>query len=291
MPSQKIRVFARGLMSTGTTGDGFIYWAPVLVNDNNNITFTGSTSTGTISTAFNAFGNVNPVGMTKIPYTTTQITGGGVEGRLVSACVRVRYSGSEDQRSGVVSLFEDPDHLGVAGQSATTISTFDSCGKERVSGEGNWHQINWSGPAKQAEMEYVQTATYAPVVIVIAINGTNTGAGAPGPAPFEWEVWENLEFLGRDVVGKTNNKLDPSGTMHVVGSAKNAQSGAEPFSPANPKTTGEYIKSVMQPVPGGSLVGNLVHSAISTFNPGLGRLYGSFRDNFNSRLSSRSRSH
>jgi len=200
---------------------------------------------------------------------------------LVSGCVRVRYAGAEDLRAGIVSLFEDPDHLAVdTVYSTDTIGTFDSCGKERVSGEGNWHQINWSGPAKQAEQEYVSTSAYSTACIVIAINGTVAAAGL-GAAPFEWEVWQNLEFLGRDVVGKTNNMLDPNGASHVIGAAKAAQSGSEPLSPSNPKTAGEFVRSVLSPVPGGSMMGNLASAAVHTINPGLGRIYDRFRNNFN----------
>jgi len=284
MPSQKIRAFARGMMSTGTTGDGWICWTPVLARDfGTAVRNTTSSSVGNSASVFSTFTFLTPTALSKIPYTAAQITGGSVQGRLVSGCLRVRYAGAEDLRAGVVSLFEDPDHLPVdTVYSTDTMGTFDSCGKERVSGEGNWHQINWSGPARQNEQEYVQTSTYSSACIIIAINGT-VGAAGLGPAPFEWEVWENLEYLGRDVVGKTNNMLDPAGTSHVIGAAKSAQSGSEPLSPSNPKTAGEFIKTVLSPVPGGSVLGNLASAAVHTVNPGLGRLYDTFRNSFNSR--------
>jgi len=277
MPSQKIRVFARGFMSTGTTGDGFIFWRPVLVNDAISLTHSTALSVGTAATLFNAFTNLNTALIAKIPYTTAQLTGGLVEGRLVSACVRVRYSGTEDLRSGVVSLFEDPDHLDVAGSTANSISLFDSCGKQRVFGDGGWHQINWSGPCKQAEQEYVQTAAYAVNCIVLAINGT-VNAGGLGAAPFEYECWENLEFLGRDVVGKTNNVLDPQGTSKVVGDMKVAQSGPEPL---NPQTGGKVLARILGPKPGGTLLGNAMQAGMSAVNPVLGLAWGAVRQAFN----------
>jgi len=283
MPSQKVRVFARGMMATGTTGNGWICWTPVIVNTHTTaVRYTQAASVGAEADIFNTFSGILSSALTKIPYTNTQLTNGSVQGRLVSGCLRVRYAGAEDLRSGIVSLFEDPDHLAVDSvYSNTTMGTFDSCGKERVSGEGTWHQINWSGPAKQAEQEYIQSSAYSTPCILISINGTVGAAGGLGSAPFEWEVWENLEFLGRDVVGKTNNMLDPTGTSHVIGAAKAAQSGSEPLSPSNPKTAGEFVRSVLAPVPGGSMMGNLASAAVHTINPGLGRIYDRFRNNFN----------
>jgi len=261
-------------------------WRPVIANDTVQ-TFGCSTaaSVGTSATAFASFTALASGFMTKIPYTTAQLTGGNVQGRLVSGCLRIRYTGTEDGRAGVVSLFEDPDHLDVQTTSSNNISLFDSCGKERVSGEGNWHQINWSGPAKQNEQEYVQTAGFTgnSYTHVIAVNGTCTAAGALGPATFEYEIWENLEYLGRDVVGKTNNSLDPQGTSHVIGAAKSAQSGSEPFSASNSKTSGEFIRSVLSPVPGGSLVGNGLSALVHTLGgSGAGRIYETLRSRFNS---------
>jgi len=278
MPSQKIRAFARGFMSTGTTGDGFLYMAPCIVSDGANILVTSATSAGTAATAFNAFTNTVAASIPKIPYTTLQVvTNKTVEGRLVSACIRVRYSGTEDSRSGVVSLFEDPDHLDVSASSANGISLYDSCGKQRVFGDGGWHQINWSGPCKQAEQEYVSTALYSTTCLVIAINGTTTAAGALGPQPFEYEVWENLEFLGRDVVGKTNNVLDPDGTVKVQGMAKVAQSGPDPL---NPQTGESLLRKVFAGKPGGTAAGDIIHGAVSTFNPGAGMVWGGLRKIF-----------
>lgn len=277
MPSQKIRVFARGFMATGVTGDGFIMWTPQLANDATAVTNSTAASVGGAATAFNAFTAPVATVLAKIPYTTAQLTGGTVEGRLVSGCLRCRYSGTEDLRAGVVSLFEDPDHVGIGGLTANGISLFDSCGKQRVFGDGGWHQINWSGPCKQAEQEYIQGSAFAPVVVVISINGTIAAGGALGAAPFEWECWENLEYLGRDVVGKTNNVLDPQGTAAVIGAAKVAQSGSDPL---NPSTGGSMLRKLFAGKPGGTAAGDIIHGAVSMINPGAGMIYGGLRKAF-----------
>lgn len=268
MPSQKIRVFSRGFLSTGTTGDGYIVWKPSLANDVADTTsFTSATSVGTAATAFNAFTNLQSSAMSKIPYTTAQLTGNQVQGRLVSGCIRVRYSGTEDARAGVVSLFEDPDHLTTVTSTANGISLFDSCGKQRTYGDGAWHQINWSGPCKQDEQEYLNTALFATFTHVISINGTMTGAGALGPAPFEWECWQNLEYLGRDVIGKTNNTLDPQGTSQVISDAKKIQSQSDPLNPTTGKSLLQKLGSLTKPKEGGTFVGNALQGIVSAIHP------------------------
>lgn len=284
MPSQKIRAFVRGLMSTGTTGDGWIAWTPVIANDITVVTNTTSLSTGTAATLFlpTSWGGTvnNPSSpMSKLPYTSTQITNGNVQGRLVSGCLRVRYAGNENVRSGVVTLFEDPDHLTVTGQSSNTISLFDSCGKERVSGDGSWHQINWSGPCKMAETEYISTGQFAPPCVVIAINGTLNGAGSPGPAPFEYECWQNLEFLGRDVVGKTPNHMDEHASNKVWAAAKDMQSQSEPFNPSTAAQKG--FMSMVAPKEGGTRVGNALQRIATGINPLLGGVWNLARGEMN----------
>lgn len=285
MPSQKLRVFSRGFMATGTTGDGVIMWRPTLVSDQAATFSTIATSVGTAATLFSAFTLPVSTAISKIPYTSAQVTGGQVEGRLVSGCIRVRYAGTEDARSGVVSLFEDPDHIDVSGLSANTMSLFDSCGKQRVYGDGAWHQINWSGPCKQNEQEYVQTAFFTTgYVLAISINGTTSSTGVLAPASFEWECWENLEFLGRDVIGKTNNTLDPQGTSHVIGETKKIQSQSDPL---NPNTGKSFLGKLFKPKPGGTFVGNLLQGAASGFHPLAGAAWGAVRGGVNSFYSNR----
>jgi len=267
-------------MSTGTTGDGFIMWHPMLSQTNTTaVTTTTSASVGGTGTAFSAFTNLQTLAFTKIPYNDAQLTGGNVQGRLVSGCIKVRYSGSEDTRSGIVSLFEDPDHLSVTAQTATSISSFESCGKERVSGDGEWHSVNWSGPAKQNEQEYVGSATYTGnPCVVIAINGTLNGAGAGGPAPFEFEAWENLEYIGRDVVGKTDNQLAEEWTKKIGAAAKSIASQSNSF---NAGRAGEFLRAAgLSGNPNarsqggaGTMAGDALSAAAHAINPSLGRAW------------------
>lgn len=311
MPSQKVRAFIRNFMYAAPNDPvvanqvfniGYATWRPTLANDVGCVTATnGVAPVGAVSglTAFNS-ANWSTVtyNMTKIPYSAAQFTASNVEGRLVSGCLRIRYAGEEDIRSGVVSLFEDPDHLDVGPQSVSSISSFDSCGKQRPSGDGQWHQINWSGPARQAETEYVRDDGQAvPTVgaftvpcIVIAVNQQNMRPGGAAvalqSAIYELECWQNLEFIGRDVVGKTNNQLDEQGSKNVFGAAKVAQSQSDPLAPNSPaaQVFRNNLRQAFAPKQGGTALGNFLQGAASAIHPGLGAAWGIARAGLNAGL-------
>lgn len=298
MPSQKIRVFTRGIMyaqpnnttlATSTACIGFIHWRPVLANDLTCVTYTNSSLPSGAVTEATAFSSANwsvtTATLTKIPYPTASFTNSYVEGRLVSGCIRVRYAGQEDFRSGIISLFEDPDHIAITGLSINDISLFDSCGKQRPFGDGAWHQINWSGPAKQQETEYATSAAAvvgaaAQTTHVIGISGINpvTAGASSGlmAMPFEFECWQNMEYIGRDVVGKTNNSLDEQGSKDVMKAAKVAQSQSEPLNPTSPAATvfKNIISQTFKPKAGGTFVGNALQSLATGLHPGLGAAWG-----------------
>lgn len=297
MPSQKIRAFTRTVMNASpnntalaTTTDwmGYVLYRPTIAGDVSVLTVTNGGFPAGAITNNTAFSSANwPVAslnMTKIPFLAAAFTANNVQGRLVSACIRIRYSGLEDLRSGIISLFEDPDHIDVSGQSLNTISQFDSCGRARPGGDGEWHQINWSGPAKQQETEYVTTAngvtgSFAPPCIIITVQGLGTTAGAytvQPSFPFETECWQNLEFIGRDAIGKTNNMLDEQGAKNVFAAAKDAQSQTDPFSPTGPGANRflNTIRNMTAPRAGGSMLGNLAQAAASAIHPGLGAAWG-----------------
>jgi len=280
MPSQKARAFARGVMhctgAPATTGEGFIYFAPPLANDTAAAQHSQAASAGTSSTAFTAFTNQQSVLLSKLPYSTAQLAANSVEGRFVSGCIRVRYAGTEDTRSGIITLFEDPDHLGVGGLSANGISNFENATKERVNGDGTWSQINWSGPCKQDEQEYVTTPAYAAACLVIAISG------APVGAPFEYEVWVNVEYMGRDAIGKTANEIDAKGMDASLTVTKGfGNSSNKTFGPQIAREVVSGIGKVFQAKEGGTAFGNAAHAGVTAFNPALGRIYGGLRAGIN----------
>jgi len=273
IPSQKVRAFYRGTMVTGTNGNGYVALNPTIAGDYAAVSY----STGGTASITDPFSSANYAGATqtmpKLPYSTAELASGTVQGRFVSGCVRVRYAGSEDVRSGLITMLEDPDHLSLIAQNPGGLATFEGATRERPNGDGKWSQINWSGPAKTEEVEYVTTPAQTAVnwPIVIAVSGTNDASGV-GAAIYEFEAWINCEYIGRDVVGKTDNINDAAGFDKVLSATKSVANTAQQA--LNPGATG--VVSQVLNAHGGetTMAGDILQGVASAINPGLGKVWG-----------------
>lgn len=200
---------------------------PVLANDTPVVRYTnGAAGATTSATPLNdaLYASVT-TNMTKLPYTTAQLASGNVEARFISGCIRVRYSGKESNRAGTLILLETPDHEDIFPLSFNDINQYEATTTTRPTGEGEWSQINWSGPVKTGELEYRNTPTasgvtvfpagtwspHSPIVIAIA------GGDATIAQQFNFEAWVNVEYIGKIAVGKTPGDAD------VVGFGKTQQ--------------------------------------------------------------------
>nr|ALE29704.1 putative capsid protein [Lake Sarah-associated circular virus-29] len=295
IPSQKARAFLRGTMSTGTGGNGYILFTPSLGNDNAIVRFTTAANTAVGTEALNNAvytASNSSISAGKLPYSTAQIASGNIDARIVSAMIRVRFAGAEDNRSGIVTLLEDPDHNSLFTQTPAQVASFEGATRERPNGDGAWSQICWSGPCKQTEVEYVNTATQTTQtdIMAILINGTTNSAGAPGPQPFEYEAWINCEYIGRDAIGKTDNQNDQMGMDAVTSIFKKfAGTPQVQVNPESAPSIRQAIRTHQMSVSGSALprpktlAGDLIEGAVTAFNPGWGRLWGSLRDRIRAR--------
>lgn len=265
MPSQKVRIVNRGSFNLGTTGDGFIVLRPIIVNDQASLLFTGSASVGNAGTALGSFTNLGTDNFSKLPFTTAQlITNAEAAGRVVSACLRVRYAGTESSRAGIISTCEHPDHNNLQGLSSNEINQFESSYRERPSGDGQWAQVNWSGPCQPQEAEYLSTANVSNLlasgtsVMSICING---GAAS---ASYEYEAWINVEYIGRITQGRTTNKCDEQGYGNVLECIKTV-AGTKALNPdAAPSVLNRFGNAVIDNMP--QILG-YVGAGINAFAP------------------------
>lgn len=272
MPSQKARAFVRGTFTLGTTGDGFILLQPLLVNDIAALSFTGSASIGTAGSSLASFTNLATSMFSKLPFSESQVvTNQTVAGRVVSACLRVRYAGAESTRQGLITTLEHPDHGNLALSSAIEITTYENSYRERPNGDGQWAQVNWSGPVAPSETEYVNVRNIcgtgvAP--IAICVNG-----GAPSQA-YEYEAWINVEYIGKDTIGKSINHVDEQGYGNVIQVVKGV-AGTKSLTPeAAPSVLEKFGNAVIDNMP--QIVGT-IGKGIDAFSPGsmLGQAYKS----------------
>jgi len=274
MPSQKNRAYVRGTFNTGTSGHGYILYRPTLCSDQACLTMTGAASVGDAGTSFSAFTNIIADTFAKLPYTTAQlVTNQQVAARFVSGCLRVRYAGTESSRAGLITTLEHPDHLSVDGLSINELGQFESAYRERPNGDGQWTQVNWSGPVQPREVDYINEVNASGIstntpVLAIGVAGTANGAS------FEYEAWINVEYIGKITTGKTVNKVDEQGYGNVLQSVKSV-SGTKSLDPSSaPSVLSRFGNAIIDNMP--QIVG-VVGKGIEAFSPGsmLGQAYKS----------------
>lgn len=122
----------------------------------------GSSSDGAIAVAttaayasaniptFGAAGTANVLN-SNFPYTSAQITAGNVLVRVAAMGVRVRYMGTELQRSGQVILWKTTSNETFGGQTTAAvlaIPTVTTCATDR-----SWHGISYI-PTRPSDYEY-----------------------------------------------------------------------------------------------------------------------------------------
>lgn len=139
-PSQKVHSRVFGTFQVGSGGVGFIGHAPTVCNNLNSIYY--SRSGFTLTTA-----DITAIGVTQapfdsIPYSTAQIiptatTGeylsNTVRGRVVCSAMRIRYVGTELNRSGVIYGLVTPDHSNMQNSSIPQMTKYRECIRRPVS--------------------------------------------------------------------------------------------------------------------------------------------------------------
>lgn len=223
--SQKVRTFVRTQLGVGTGGFGFLVAAPFAAND-------GATTAGNIGTtgvyhSSTAYAGTNipvldPVTAGVIgvnnnsPFTSAQFgtTPGKVQRRLVSMGIRIRYQSTEVDRGGRILLLEDPDHIGVATNTLamSTLLSFEKA-KEHAVGT-KWVTLCSTGPVEPAEYDFVGSYVTNDTFYLKCIIQAKPGI------VFDMEVFQNWEFAGSIVRGKTYSESDDLGVSVVLGAIK-----------------------------------------------------------------------
>jgi len=222
IPSQKVRAHVRGMWATGTTGVGFITMRPVYASNGIGIYHTSTTSVLTTNTVMiSATNQVSPL-FTTLPFDTAQCNSSFVDSRLVSMCLRVRYTGPEETRGGIFSSLEEPDHNDLYAMNLSSMSQYDGYRTIRPSGSGEWFTICYSGPTKQKEVDFTSTA-FDPNFLIAIMVQKDVKVPGTGDAQFEYEGWINIEYCGSLPTAKTSSEADTPGLDKVIQAAKDVQ--------------------------------------------------------------------
>jgi len=255
LPSNKVQVTARGTMTIGTLGFGWILVDPFTLI-NNDPAIVGSNTNYPIKFTTASFVNdsVNheivsghlpdgvQVASGNSPYSSGVAPLLNGDMRLVGAGVRIRYSGSELYRGGSAILYRSQGNTTVPGGS-TPQSLLTSQLAVQAPINRQWLQVNYQ-PDESVQLDYTSYAKQwdslqsgsSHFSLLIAISAPVLSGGL-AQQTYDFEVNSYFEVLGTNVA-LTPSHCDPVGT----GAIRTALSGAR-LSAATPD---HQEKSILQ---------------------------------------------
>lgn len=213
--SSRQRVWSRGTLSTSaTTGFGFVA-VDVLasaVSDLSSVWASASTFTGTSVVPAVATG-VTPTN-TNSQYTEPNVTAtaAGLQFRVVSSGLRVRYIGTELERGGYKIGFSDPTHSSVNGQSVATLNAEPSARRFPI--DRKWATVLYR-PILNDELNYQNSFDLRDPIMCFVF----TAASPTTPLTYEYEFYSVIEYQGRSIKGMTPSHSDPVGFAAVSSSS------------------------------------------------------------------------
>lgn len=223
--SLKQHVFGKGTLAVGTAGFGFISLSPGSA--------VGNGVCGTYSDATFAGTSISAVGAGSIGLTSNSMFAPADFGpdplaqfRVVSALLRVRYSGTELNRGGTVYQLQQPRHQPMTGETAASVAAYQQAAKYAVSRE--WSNVVYC-PLNTSWTASTTAGTYTNNFMSILMES------APGNT-FDYEFFVNFEITGRNVRGQTACVNDPVG-YGAIAAAMAEQGGNYKGSPAKMENT------------------------------------------------------
>jgi hypothetical protein len=226
IPSRKMVVFIKSVMTIGTLGLGYSVASPYNGVANNlgvltsttaayASTFIDPTLPGTLTQSSNS------------DYLGTAIGGGlgMMQYRMVGGGIRIKYTGTELNRSGMVFHLEEPNHGSLTSPTAivANIEAYDCCLKTPV--QRNWHTVV-THPVHRNEIDYAfQVPGTTPAVPGNANMIGLIVTSLPGNT-FDVEYYALFELTGSSVRGKTPSDVDRTGMDAVLSTTQgNLKSG------------------------------------------------------------------
>ncbi len=195
--SQKMKLWVKGTMTTGTQGFGFVAGTMSWAADSSNVYVTDATYAGQVVTDTAA----GVTGMfPNSPYAASLFSAtnpGGVCGRAVAGGIRVRYIGTELNRGGQILALEHPDHNSMVNMTLPDMLAFPEAHLEAV--DRSWHTVHWTHvwPGEETFTNTTEPAV-GPVethnrypIMAIAVQAPSGVQGL-----FEFESYTLVEFIG-----------------------------------------------------------------------------------------------
>lgn len=239
LDSGKQHVWAKGSGAIGAAGFGFVVVRPSMVSDltvgthsTANFAGTGMANSGTgtqgilLNSPFSEFDFENDPGAGAI----------GLQGRVVSMGIRVRYTGTELGRSGIYVPIEHPNHSNIVDYDIADANMLASTRSLPNNADRDWRVCNWA-PVSADELSYLRYPCYGfdnegtpdknqyPMAILLTGTPTET---------FEYQIFVNFEVVGNVVTNST-----PSyGDQELAGDVLDAVRSLDPVAQDTLNTEG-----------------------------------------------------
>lgn len=209
IPSLKGWVFTKGTFLTQANSQGYIAFNPytAVTSDLPNVFYTDGSGAVTSIPGAVAAGVAGAT--SNSPYLSTSF--GATEDltawRVVSAGLRVRYSGNNLNKGGSLVAFSHPSHNTIVGATDTEMLAYNT--SKRLPVDNSWTSLVWC-PASFADFTFRQ-----------AVPGGSPSMGVSVEAPgatvisFAFEAYVNFEVNGRQIRGQTPTMQDPIGFAAV----------------------------------------------------------------------------
>lgn len=225
--SLKIRTWVKGNFATSSTGAsptgfGFINADPycAATYDTTSVVHSDASFQGT------SIPNLATAGTSQhfsnSPYANISFapTAAGIQYRIVSAGLRIRYTGTELQRGGTIAAFVDPTSNSTIGQDFSTVMAEVTSRKFPVN--RSWTTILWrpvliGDYAFQTDpASHFTNALFGPMCILVQSPSASLAS------EYEYEFACCYEMNGRFVRGQTSTPVDVNGQNAVASAALKA---------------------------------------------------------------------
>lgn len=247
--------------SIGSSGTGFVMVSPSLANDADNVFYTTSAFTDTVAKPCTA-NNVLAVGVAtqtpgQLPYSTSTLANSSkyasesVTGRVVAVGLRITYTGTTVNESGMIYGLHDPAHMSISGAGQGDIGTYaeavvrpvsrKACTISAFALDDAEDQMLWQtagiatptnllypfNPVGSLNVSYKGTTSYT----YAGAGGANVGgpvlgfvfSGVAGMS-FQIEIVQHVEYVGQTCQSAiTRSHVDPVGAVQVKNAVRDAQ--------------------------------------------------------------------
>lgn len=214
LPSKKLTVWNKGSLITGTQGVGFLGFSPYggVVNDSTSVSYTLANYAGT---TFNPGAAIGAYGSnTNSPYLSSAFGNADelADFRLVSAGIRVRYTGTELNRGGSIVGLSQPEGASLSGAGTARSAFLAYNGVQSVPVGTGWVSVVWS-PTTYYDYDF----TYqTPGVVAECPMGILITSPVLTGVSFDFEVVAHYEIMGQNIPDKTSSKGDVVGASAVA---------------------------------------------------------------------------